>query len=65
MKKFEYRLLNPEKGFISGIDYEELTQHLNHLGSQGWEVVSTVGITAGMAGQMTGLLITLKRELPG
>ncbi len=65
MKKFEYRLLNPERGFFNGIDYEELTQRLNHLGSQGWEVVSTVGITAGVGGQMTGLLITLKRELPG
>ncbi len=65
MKKFEYCLLNPDKSFFTGIDYEELTQRLNHLGRQGWEVVSTVGITAGMGGQMTGLLITLKRELPG
>ena len=63
MKKFEYRLLNPEKGFFRDIDYKELTERLNQLGSQGWEVVSTVGVTVG--GQTTGLLITLKRELPG
>jgi hypothetical protein len=63
MKKFEYCLLNPERGFFSDIDYKELTERLNQLGSQGWEVVTTVGVTVG--GQTTGLLITLKRELPG
>ena len=63
MKKFEYRLLNPQKGFISDIDYQELTERLNQLGTQGWEVVSTVGVAAGAGGQMTGLLITLKREI--
>ena len=63
MKRFEYRLLNPERGFFNDIDYKELTERLNQLGSQGWEVVSTVGVTVG--GQTTGLLITLKRELPG
>lgn len=65
MKKFEYCLLNPEKGFFNGINFEELTERLNQLGSQGWEVVSTVGMTVGVGGQMNGLLITLKREVRG
>lgn len=63
MKKFEYRLLNPESGIFKGYDYEKLTQHLNQLGSQGWEVVATVSAPSG--NQLNSLLITLKRELPG
>jgi len=61
MKKFEYRLLNPESGVFKGYDYEKLTTLLNLLGSQGWEVVSTVSAAAGH--QMNSLLITLKREI--
>lgn len=44
MRKFEYRLLDTVGGFFSGIDYQELTTHLNQLGREGWEVVSTVGV---------------------
>jgi hypothetical protein len=33
MKKFEYCLLNPERGFFSDIDYKGLTERLNQLGS--------------------------------
>lgn len=62
MKRFEYRLFDAKRGFFSDIDYQELTEQLNRLGSLGWEAVSTVGATVG--GQTTGLLITLKRELP-
>jgi hypothetical protein len=35
MKKFEYRLLNPESGVFKGYDYDKLTTQLNQLGSQG------------------------------
>ncbi|RZK24074.1 MAG: DUF4177 domain-containing protein [Hymenobacter sp.] len=63
MKKFEYRLLNPESGVFKGYDYDKLATQLNQLGSQGWEVVSTVSAAAG--NQINSLLITLRRELPG
>lgn len=63
MKKFEYRMLDTNNSIFKGIDYKELNERLNQLGSQGWEVVSTVSITTG--GQTTSLLTTLKRELPG
>jgi len=62
MKKFEYYLLNPERSLFKDIDYEALSQRLNQLGSLGWEVVTTAPVIA--AGSTTGLLITLKRELP-
>ena len=57
-------MLNPQSGFFKGLDYEELTEQLNLLGSQGWEVVSAVNST-NSAGQTINLLVTLKRELPG
>lgn len=62
MRKFEYRLLDTTSGFFSGIDYQELTERLNLLGSQGWEVVSVVD-TIFTHNQARGLLITLKREV--
>lgn len=64
MKKFEYRLLDANSGFLSGVDYQESTQHLNLLGSRGWEVVPVVD-TDFTQHQVRGLLITLERELPG
>ncbi len=64
MKKFEYRLLDTTSGFFSGIDYQQLTDRLNQLGSQGWEVVSVVD-TIFTHNQTRGLLITLKREVEG
>ncbi|GAB3636343.1 hypothetical protein GCM10027422_19330 [Hymenobacter arcticus] len=63
MKKVEYRLLDTNNSIFKGIDYKELNDQLNRLGSQGWEVVSTTSILVG--GQTTSLLITLNRELPG
>lgn len=63
MKKFEYFVLETTSAFFKGIDREELASQLTRLGSAGWEVVSTVGITLG--GNTTGLLTTLKRKLPG
>jgi hypothetical protein len=63
MKKFEYRLLEVNSSVFKGIDYEKLHAQLNHLGIQGWELVSTVALDS--AGSTTSLLVTLKRELPG
>ena len=62
MRKFEYRLLDTTSGIFSGIDYQELTNRLNQLGSQGWEVVSVVD-TIFTRDKARGLLITLKREI--
>jgi hypothetical protein len=61
MKKFEYHLLKVESGFFNGLDYKQFNEQLNQLGSEGWEVVSTVGISS--ASQATDLLFTLKREI--
>ena len=61
MKKFEYKLLEARNGFFKGIGYKELHEQLNHLGSLGCEVVSTVGVIS--TGQATDLLFTLKREI--
>jgi hypothetical protein len=62
MKKFEYQLLRVDSGTFRGIEYEKLSNQLNHLGMLGWEVISTVNLAA--AGTTTSLLFTLKRELP-
>ncbi len=61
MKKFEYQVLDSKSGFWGGVDREVLTERLNQLGSQGWEVVATTPLTA--AGTTTSLVITLKREV--
>ena len=62
MKQYEYRLLDTVSGFFSGIDYQELTNHLNGMGREGWEVVSVID-TIFTSTHTRGLLITLKREL--
>jgi hypothetical protein len=62
MKQFEYRLLDTVSGFFSGINFQELTNHLNGLGREGWVVVSVVD-TMFTSNRTQGLLITLKREL--
>ena len=64
MKRFEYLLLDAASGIFRGVNYQELTAHLNVLGGEGWEVVSVVD-TALTSNHNRGLLITLKRELPG
>ncbi|UHG90502.1 DUF4177 domain-containing protein [Spirosoma oryzicola] len=66
MKKFEYRVLDVAAGgFWSGggkIDVQELTDKLNELGQQGWEVVSSVDLNMAQ-GQSRSVLVTLKREI--
>ncbi len=61
MKKFEYRLLDVSSGFFSGLDYQKLTDRLNALGSEGWEVITVVD-TIFTSNGARGLLVTLKRE---
>ncbi|MCK8491123.1 DUF4177 domain-containing protein [Spirosoma sp. RP8] len=66
MKKFEYRVLDVAAGgFWSGggkIDVQELTDKLNELGQQGWEVVSSVDLNMAQ-GQSRSVLVMLKREI--
>ncbi|MGI4885781.1 MAG: DUF4177 domain-containing protein [Janthinobacterium lividum] len=62
MQKFEHRLLDVTSGFFSAIDYQQLTERLNVLGEQGWEVVTMVE-TEFTRNQARGLLITLKRVI--
>ena len=64
MKKFEYKLLDANDSVFKGLDYQKLHEQLNHFGILGWEVVSTVSVTAS-GGLTDHLLVTLKRELPG
>ena len=64
MKKFEYKLLAANRSMFKGVDYQKLHEQLSHLGILGWEVVSTVSVTAS-GGLTDHLLVTLKRELPG
>ncbi|GAB3541080.1 DUF4177 domain-containing protein [Spirosoma fluminis] len=64
MKKFEYRVLDvAASGFWGGdIDSQTLTDKLNELGRDGWEVISAVD-TAVYGGGSKGLIIMLKREI--
>jgi hypothetical protein len=55
-------LLDTDSGFFSGIDFQELTNHLNGMGREGWEVVSVVD-TVFTSSRTRGLLITLMREI--
>jgi hypothetical protein len=64
MKQFEYRILNVTAGGFWGQDFDAqaLTDKLNELGREGWEIVSTVD-TEIYGGSSRGLLFTLKREI--
>ncbi len=64
MKKFEYRILDVAAGGFWGgkIDAQALTDKLNELGREGWEVISMVD-TDIYGGGTKGLLVTLKREI--
>ncbi|GAB3262989.1 hypothetical protein GCM10027347_29200 [Larkinella harenae] len=64
MKKFEYRMLQvPVGGFWGGkIDNQELLDKLNELGSEGWEIASSLS-TNRYEGQTHSAFIILKREL--
>ncbi|NEU66132.1 DUF4177 domain-containing protein [Spirosoma agri] len=67
MKKFEYRVLDVAAGggFWTGggaIDVQELTDKLNELGQQGWEVVSSVDLNM-TQGQSRAIIVMLKRQI--
>ena len=63
MAKWEYMtLMLPAHGFIAGgdIDAKKLTDRLNQLGSEGWEVV-TVFDTNMLQGKTRDVFVLLKR----
>ena len=63
MMKWEYMtLMLPAKGFLLGgdIDAQELTDRLNKLGSQGWELINVFG-TNMLEGQTREVFAVLKR----
>ncbi|GAB3571363.1 hypothetical protein GCM10027578_29470 [Spirosoma luteolum] len=66
MKRFEYMTLDVESGgFWSGggkIDTQLLTDRLNELGREGWEIATAVDLNA-YQGVSRSVLIMLKREL--
>ncbi|AQG78141.1 DUF4177 domain-containing protein [Spirosoma montaniterrae] len=64
MKRFEYRIIDiTAKGWLGGkVDAQDLTDKLNEMGREGWEVVSVVD-TEVYGGGSRGLLVTLKREI--
>ncbi|QKZ15006.1 DUF4177 domain-containing protein [Spirosoma sp. KUDC1026] len=65
MRKFEHRILHvtPDSFWSIKIDAQELTDTLNELGRQGWEVVSAVDTDISGTG-VKALMFVLKRELP-
>lgn len=64
MKKFEYKILEvPAGGFWGGkVDYQQLTEKLNDLGREGWEVVNSTD-TQLYSSATRSLGIILKREI--
>ncbi|CCH56953.1 hypothetical protein BN8_06343 [Fibrisoma limi BUZ 3] len=64
MRKFEYMVLDiPTKGFWGGkVDFNDLTEKLNELGREGWEVATTTD-TNMYEGASRGVFIILKREI--
>ncbi len=64
MNRFEYKILDaPAKGFWGGkVNLQELTDTLNSLGREGWEVVSATD-TNMHEGATRGLIILLKRQI--
>ncbi len=65
MKKFEYKLLDVvAKGWFFGgkVDIQELTNKLNELGREGWEVVSSADLNM-HDGASRSMVVILKREI--
>jgi hypothetical protein len=63
MKKFEYKVLDVvAKGFFGGkVDFVALSDKLNELGEEGWEVVAMED-TNMYEGASRSIIIILKRE---
>ena len=63
MEKFEYRtMIYDPKGAWGGEVDRELEERLNALGSQGWELVSSVA-TAHAFGSTKSIVSIFKRKL--
>jgi hypothetical protein len=63
MKKYEYKVLDVlAKGFFGGkVDFQELSDRLNELGEEGWEVTGMED-TNMYEGASRSIVIILKRE---
>lgn len=63
MKNWEYKVIEFDpKGVFGGLlELDEVEKTLNELGSQGWEVISTITTNEG-AGRTKKVIYTLKRE---
>jgi hypothetical protein len=64
MDKFEYKtLVTDAKGFLGGkVDQYKFQNELNELGSQGWELVSTVA-SAQSYGSTRWIISIFKRKI--
>lgn len=56
---FEHKIVKYELGW-KGFDYAEMERHLDELGRQGWEAVSTIQPSLGSAA--TDIVVLLKRS---
>lgn len=62
MKRFEYKTIEVlTSGFFAKMEMKETDDTLNDLGSQGWELVSTVPCITGSTTQR--IYYTFKREI--
>ena len=64
MKKFEYMMLKADdEGFwVAKINYQSLTDKLNYLGAQGWELVTSLDVNREQ-GSTKEVVLLLKREI--
>jgi hypothetical protein len=64
MEKFEYKtLFTDAKGALGGkVDQDAFEDDLNHMGLQGWELVSTVS-AAQSYGSTRWIISVFKRQL--
>ncbi|HWP79989.1 MAG TPA: DUF4177 domain-containing protein [Candidatus Acidoferrum sp.] len=64
MERFEYKtLFTDAEGFLGGkVDEAQFQQSLNELGSQGWELVSTVA-SAQSYGSTRWIISIFKRKI--
>jgi len=61
MDKWEYKILKMKPGDRGDIDGQGLEKMINHLGSDGWEVISTAPIA--WSDNTMLLCVFLKRKL--
>ncbi|MCD8538572.1 MAG: DUF4177 domain-containing protein [Leadbetterella sp.] len=63
MKKYEYKIFKtkPEGFWGTKVESEKLETEINKLGSEGWELVSTMDTNAGY-GATQEIILFFKRE---